>query len=177
MAGQSNFDDAVLQAEQQLGIEIPEDIAALLGDNLVAALDGGDSGETQVGARITTDVARAEHVLDAITEASGGALPLERRTVGKDLVVASTPQQADRLSADGTLGDKDAFTKALPDLEDADAAAWVDVKGLLGGLFGGGTGDGTSAVDEDLEPLQGVGFSVSSEDKGSATFRLRVVTN
>lgn len=176
MFGLSTFDDAVAQAEQFLGIELPEDIAVLLGDNVVAALDGGDSGEPQVGARISTDVTRAERVLDAITRASGGALPLERRTVGKDLVVASTPQQADRLSTDGTLGDKGSFTKALPDLEDADAAAWVDVRGLVG-LFGVGGGNDPGEVDDDLEPLEGVGLSVSSEGKGSATFRLRVVTS
>jgi hypothetical protein len=168
-----DLDAMVADAERQLGIDIPSDIGVLLGDNLVGALDGG-SDSFDVGARVSTDAARAEQVLDALTKASGGALPLVRERAGDDLVVASSQEQADRLAKDGTLGEKASFTKALPDLDGASFAAWVDVQGLLAGNVGGMTG---ADPDPNLEPLQGVGVSAVSGDNGSATFRLRVVTN
>lgn len=175
-AAAPSFDEMVGDAERELGIEIPGDIGALLGDNLVAAMDGTESGQLQVGARVSTDVARAERVLDAITRASGDVVPLVRRRVGDDLVVASTPKQADRLAAEGTLGDEPGFTRALPDLDDADLAVWVDVNAVVAAVFGGFSSDPAPA-DENLARIDGVGVTVTSGDKGSATFRLRLVTS
>ena len=174
-----SFDEMVREGERELGIELPEDLAALVGGNLVAALDGTDGDEIGVGARVSTDVARAERVLDAVTKASGGDLPLERRRVGDELVVASTPAQADRLASTGTLGEKPAFSRALPDLGGAHLAVWVDVQGLASAIFGGSgspeLGNGNS--DGNLAPIEGIGVTVISGAEGSATFRLRLVTN
>ena len=44
---------------EALGLTMPDDLATLLGDNLVVALDGGESGQLELGARITTDMAAA----------------------------------------------------------------------------------------------------------------------
>jgi hypothetical protein len=172
-----SFDEMLADAERELGIEVPEDVAALLGDNLVAALDGGDSQELQVGARLTTDVARAQRVLDALASAGGEDFTVARKRVGDDgLVVASTKAQAERLAATGTLGENSAFRAALPDLDDADLALWVDVKGVLAVVLGG-LGGSTGEPDDNLEPIDGIGVTVSSRDEGSGSFRFRLVAH
>ena len=152
--------------EDELGVSMPDDLATLLGSNLLVALDGGESDELQVGARITTDVAAANKVLDALESHGNGLLvpefALVRRTVGDDLVVAATKAQADRLAADGALSDDKTFRSALPDLDDAALALWVDPAGAEAAL---GLG---SEPDPDLEPLDGVGLTVSSISDGTA---------
>ena len=175
-----SFEEIVREGERALGIELPDDLAALFGDNLVAALDGTESGEIGVGARVSTDVVRAERVLDVVTKASGGNLPLVRRRVGEDLVVASTPAQADRLASVGTLGENTGFSRALPDLDDAHLAVWIDLGGLASAIFGGFGSESAGEMDEtdaNLAPIEGVGVTVVSGAEGSATFRLRLVTS
>jgi hypothetical protein len=161
--------------EDELGLTMPDDLATLLGSNLLIALDGGGSDELQVGARITTDAAAATKVLDALETQSDDWLAPEftlvRRTVGDDLVVADTKEQADRLASDGALGDDETFRSALPDLDDAALALWVDPAGVQT-AFGLGT-----EPDPDLEPLDGVGLTVSSISDGTASFRFRMVAH
>lgn len=172
-----SFDEMLADAERELGIEVPEDVAALLGENLVAALDGADSQTVQVGARLTTDVTRAQRVLDALQSAGGDDFTVARRRVGDDgLVVASTTAQAERLAAAGTLGEQAGFRAALPDLDDADLALWVDVKGVLAVVLGG-LGGSPDPPDENLEPIDGIGVTVSSRDEGSGSFRFRLVAH
>ena len=170
-----SFEDMLAEAERELGIEIPEDLAALLGDNLVAAMDGGASQGIQVGARVRTDVTRAQRVLAAIEKSGGSDFAVARRTVGdSELVMASTPRQAARLAEPGTLGERPGFAAALPDLDDADVAVWVDVNGVIAAFLGG---FGGGEPDENLEPIDGIGVTVSAREGSSGTFRIRLVTH
>lgn len=160
---------------EALGLTMPDDLATLLGSNLLVALDGGESGELQLGARITTDAAAAKKVLDTLEKQSGEWLAPDfsviRRTVGDDLVVAATKAQADRLATDGALGEDETFRSALPDLDDAALALWVDPVGAEA-AFGLG-----AEPDPDIAPLDGVGLTVSSLSDGAASFRLRLVAH
>ena len=160
---------------EELGVDMPGDLATLLGDNLLVAVDSAGSGVVQVGARITTDAVAAGRVLDKLERRTGGLVPPEltvvRRTVGDDLVVAGTRAQADRLAADGDLGDLPAFRSALPDLGTASLALWADPAGVLSAVGFGGE------EDPDLEPLDGVGLTVTSTSEGSASFRMRLVAH
>lgn len=174
MPSEESFDEMVAGAEQELGLELPDDLATLLGDNLVAALDAGSSDSVEVGARVSTDVARAERVLDALQAGDSGDWVLTHERVGDDLVFASTPKQASRLAEDGTLGEMASFRAALPDVGEADAAVWLDVKGLWTTIFAGFSGD---EMDENIEPIDGVGLTVTSRDQGNASLRLRLVAH
>ena len=176
--GSAAFDDLLAEAAAETGIRVPEDLAVVLGDNLVTALDAEttEDGELQLAARVTTaDVSRAEQVIRRLV-ADGPDLVL--RTGDGQYVVGSSEAHADRLLAgEGGLGELPAFRQALPDLADADVAVWVDPVGLIEALFGGwDTGDsGEEATDPDLEPLAGVGLTANSTDDGEGTFRFRIV--
>jgi hypothetical protein len=169
-------DKMVDRVRRSLGVRLPGDLSVLLGDNLVAALDAGGKGHPQVGARVTTDVAKAQDVLDKLERGGHGvagvAVPhVVRRVVGGDLVVASTAREAKRLARRGTLGDVPAFTRSLPDLAGADAALWVDPSGLASAVIG------ARATNANLEPIDGLGVTLSSGTKGAATYRLRLVAH
>ena len=176
--GGDTVDDLLAQAEQETGIELPEDLAVLLGDNLVTALDAEstDDGELQLGARVTTpDVGRAEQVIRRLV-ADGPDVVL--RTADGQYVVGSAEGHADRLMAgEGGLGELPAFQQALPDLADADVAVWADPAGLVEALFGGWgvSGPGEETTDPDLAPVAGVGLTASSRDDGEGSFRFRIV--
>ena len=147
----------------------------------MVALDGTKSDAIEVGARVSTDVAKAQAVLDKAEAAlrdTGGDFPVVRREAGGDLVIASTDRQAGKLAASGTLGQVPAFQRALPDLRDADVAVWVDPGGLVDSLFGG---DGVDSTDPNLEPIDGIGVTVSSGKgdgpEGTVTYRFRLVAH
>jgi hypothetical protein len=85
--------------------------------------------------------------------------------------VASSKAQADLLSKNGGLGDRDAVRKALPDVDGATVALWVDIRSLLDGFMG------ADGVDENLKPIAGLGVTAKVADNGTASFRLRLVTD
>ena len=176
-AGAMNGDGLVAQAEEELGIELPDDLAVLLGDNAVAALDGTttDGGELQVATRVTTaDVDRAEQLLRRLT-ADGPDVTV--RTADGRYTVGSTARYVDRLmSGEAGLGDRPEFRAALPDLAGAEVAVWVDPAGVIAALFGGWDTGGTSdEPDSGLEQVAGAGLTASSDDDGTGVFRFRIV--
>ncbi|HEX6921484.1 MAG TPA: hypothetical protein VF314_14785, partial [Actinomycetes bacterium] len=128
----------------------------------------------EVGARSTTDAARAGAVLDKMERAArqhGTYEPLLRRQTENGILVASTAAQADRLAGKGGLGQSKAFRRALPDVDEAGFAVWVDVRGLVRSFF-----PDEGSVDADIEPIAGIGMTAVSDGKGSATYRVRLVT-
>jgi hypothetical protein len=174
-AGDS-LDDAVRDAESQYGIHLPDDLKLLLGSNLLLALDGSglDDMSFNLGARVTTkDPKRADTLIGRLLGDSAGRLPsvdLVHRATGDGYVVASSAAQADRLTtAPGakTLGDLEAFRRALPDLDGARFALWADPQSLVSGLQG-------SVAD--LKPIAGVGLTATSDGSGNGSFRARLVT-
>ena len=172
---EGGFDEMIADAERELGIDLPDDLAVLLGSNLVGSLREGTlrDGEVEIGARVTTDGPRAMAVVDQLKKAAGGQgedLPIFSRLTDDGMIVASSAAQVDRLAAPGELGERDFIGKALPDLDGSTVALWVDIAGISSEFFG-------DDVDENLEPLEGVGMTVRMHEDGSADYRLRLVTN
>lgn len=171
-----DLDDLASTFEQEYGIRFPADLALLFGDNLVLALDGTKGDQIALGARITTDAAAATKVLDKVQTAvasQGADFPLVRRTVGKDLVIASSKAQAGRLAERGTLGDVSSFSKALPGLADADVAIWADPVAVVRSF-------GEDSTDKDLAAVAGIGVTMTSRaagEKGVAAYRFRLVAH
>jgi len=173
---EGGFDEMVADAERELGIELPDDVAVLLGSNFLASMYDDEKGSTamEVGARVTTDGARAAAVVDQISEAArrhGADYPIVRQQIDDGLIVATSQEQVDRLAQQGGLGARDAVKKALPDVGEATAALWVDLRSLMNGFMG------AEGVDENLEPLEGVGMTIQMHKDGSADYRLRLVTD
>ena len=174
-----SFDNAVGQAESQYGLRLPDDIKLLLGSNLLLALDrtGLDKANIQVGAHVTTaDPKRADALIGRLIRdlptAALGVPKVVHRVTGDGYVLASSAAQAGRLtqsSAGKRLGDLDAFRRAMPDVDRARFAVWVDVHGLLAPMLGGG------ADVPDLKPIAGFGITATSDGSGNGSFRARLV--
>ncbi|GGK86235.1 hypothetical protein Sme01_39630 [Sphaerisporangium melleum] len=176
--GSPSFSDIVAQARQSYGISLPEDLTTLLGRNLTVAVDeaGLDGQIPNVGAVLATDPAKAQQVLDKIEKAvagSGTGTPQVFRVPGDGrLVVASSQEYADRLAADGTLGESETFTTAIPDADTATAAFYLDLD-KLEKYYLSGLGEEGQA---NARPLRAVG--ASARRTGDLTsFSLRVLFN
>jgi len=167
------LDQSMQLLRSEFGVDLPADLATLLGSNLLAALDeGAGSGSVQGGVRVTTDVTAAQAVVDRLAAAArsqGADVPVVRRVAGSDLVLASTTAEAARLAQDGDLGSDADFRDALPDRADAQVALWADPAAIATSLFG------SAAADENLQHVKGVGVTMTSDAAGTGSFRFRLV--
>ena len=183
-AAGGNFDNLVDEAEQTLPVDLPSDLETLLGSNLLAALDssGFDEGRFEAGVRTTTDPARGRALVDRLAATLAELEPdLRAEATDDGYVVATGPAMAGRLtdSSGSRLGSSAAFRRALPDVDDARMAVWVDVKPLissLSGMFGGPAGP-DEPVDPNLEPIAGFGMTLSTDGDSGGSFRMRLVTD
>jgi hypothetical protein len=164
---------ALVDAEQRTGLQLPEDLQALLGQRAAIALGEPDgSGRPVLGLRAASDAAGLGPALDRLlsfTDASG--LPLERRDVPGGYVLATDRTQAEAMTRDGGLGDTDAFRDAVPDADSASVVAYLDVERLLATYGRAVDGDLAAA----LRPLRAVGLAVAATGDGTTT-TLRVTT-
>lgn len=183
-AAGGNFDDLVDDAQGELGVSLPADLETLLGSNLLAALDssGFDEGRFDAGVRTTTDPVRAAALITKLTAALASLEPdLKAEATHDGYVLATGPDMASRLSggAADPLGSSEAFRRALPDVEGARMAVWVDVKPLVSSMSGmfGGPAESDESVDPNLEPIAGFGMTLSTDGDNGGSFRMRLVTD
>ena len=186
-SGASQFDALVADWEARYGLKLPEDLATLLGEPTLFAFDG-DSFDAQLplfGMRAVTDAAAAEAVVQkllSVLEFEFGVdvaeLPVHWTAAGDSLYVTTDPSYTEALQQGGTVADP-AFETALPDLDDAQMALWIDVDALAGGLLGidGAAVDEADAERHVAEHIAGIGVTAGYEDSGNATFRVRVVAD
>lgn len=153
----------IAQAEQSLGIILPADLAALLGDRTTVALGGtGLIGLPEVALVTDGDAAPARRV----AAQTGGFLTV--RDGGGRVVLATTPGYADEVTGGG-LGDSPAFRAAVPQAATAEAAAYLDVAGFV--RFAGSSVPAENR--RDLDVLQAVGISATQRG-GDGSFVLRL---
>ncbi|MFG3441768.1 DUF3352 domain-containing protein [Nonomuraea sp. NPDC047897] len=174
----ADFKRAIDQARQQYGLELPGDLATMLGKNLTVAVDseGLDTQQVKGGVRIVTDPAKAQAVLDKVQRAmtaNGAAAPQIAKVAGDDtFTIATTQDYAQKLSEEGTLGDSETFQKAVADGADANFALFVDLdkveKLYLANLQG--------EEKANAQVLRAVGLS-GKQSAEEATFSLRVLFN
>lgn len=166
--------------EREFGLDLPGDLAVLLGDSFLLAVDGaGLAEEPRVGAKVRTDGARAEDVLRKVRDAAaqeGEQLPVVTRRNDDGLLIAGEESYLDVLERGEDLGAVPAFQQSLPDLASADVAAYVDIDRLAETLVPATEGADDRKVQEALRAVDAIGMTMSSDGKGEAHFRLRVVT-
>lgn len=171
--------DAMLtELEVQYGLKLPEDLATLLGEPTLFAFDLGtfQSEVPLVGMRAVTDPAAAEEVVRKVLSmlefefgVDVSSLPVHWETTRDSLYITSDPSYAQALQQGGVVADA-AFETALPDLDTAQVALWVDVDGIESGIP-------SDEIDPVASHIAGVGFTAGYQDSGDTTFRLRVVAD
>lgn len=152
------------QAEE-LGLDLPEDLTTVLGDEAAVAAWGDlEAPEVLVRTR-AADPAAARDVIADVLEATGSGQDADEVVrVLDDGVAAGTPGGLDAVDG-ATLSDRGEFTDAVPDAEGAAFVLWVSLQDALG----------LAGVDEpDAEPLEAVGVTVSGDDGADVRFRIRV---
>lgn len=163
------------EIEAQYGIALPDDLATLVGDDAVLAVDGEGllTGIPGIGLRSVTDpdagatlAAKIESALASLT----GGFGITARGTPDGMVVASTDDYAAELEAGaGALGSDPTYRSALPDAADASTLVWVDFSSVRG--FVALAAPEAGGV---LKPLEAFGATVSSDDGGSLV-RARLV--
>lgn len=156
--------DLEAQAEE-LGLDLPEDLTTVLGDEAaVAAWGDRDAPEVLVRTR-AGDPDAARDVIADVLEATGTGQDVDEVVrVLDDGLAAGTPAALDALDG-AVLGDREEFTAAVPDAEDAAFVLWVSVRDVL---------DAAEVDEPDAEALQAVGVTVSGDGGNDLRFRLRV---
>ena len=156
------------QGAAGLGLSLPDDLRALLGEETVLAA----FGESDFGVRSRTGDVDAAHAAAQAVAAlvSGGGDPSQvLRRLEDGIAVASSPRALEAIStSSGGLGDSEAFRRAVPDAADAGFLAYVDVARALE-LSGQDLGEHAT----DVAQLQSIGISGSGNER-SSTFRLRL---
>lgn len=167
--------DFVAEAEEETGLEIPDDVQTLLGDALTLSL-GGDAPDSPdslegpddlpLGLLIHGDADKITAVIEKIEEGLGTSLsdlPLNVETAdGK--VALSPSDYGDELLENGSLGSEDGFRSAIPDADRVEGAIYVDFESdwldLLVEVIADEEGSDTAReVEDNLAPLRSLGIS------------------
>jgi hypothetical protein len=167
-------DDLLAQANEQLGLDLPEDAETLLGTSLTLAVDAGFDPEaflssagpgevSGVGVKVFGDADDIDAVLDKLRSAAGGADEGVLDSDSSDGVVAIGPDAAYRkvLLEDGGLGDTDRFKRVVEHADDATGILYLDFDALDGWIA---DLSGDDELRDNLEPLSAFGVSAWQED-------------
>lgn len=126
----------VERSAREAGFELPGDLGALLGDSLaiavgpdvVDAVEAEDVQRLPVAYQVATGTERAEDVLDRLLGMGGVPDDTLVRDTGDGVLTVGLDQgYVQEVAAEGRLGEKEQFTKAVADAEDADGVVYVDI--------------------------------------------------
>ncbi len=175
------------EAEAQSGLELPEDIQALLGDGFSVAVDSSVDMDSMInsseppeelpaGIRIVGDPDEITAVIEKLRE-SAGSLGEEIVVEEGDGVVAVGIDEdyVATLAEDGALGDEERFEQALEDADTGTGGLFVDFDAgdWLTELAAQGSDE---RIEENVAPLDSLGISGSVEDD-TAHWVLRLTTD
>jgi len=180
--GPAAYPDMLNDAQQETGLQLPDDLRTILGDNLTVAVDStgltaenfafDDPSRYYFGARLTTDQAAIHDVVDRVNGAlaAQGMPPLTTEDSDDGLVVASNEDYAQMLAEGGDLASADGFDTAVPDASAASVAFYLDFDRLADAM----AEDDPNADELDtIEPMQALGASLTQVDGGQRlTMRL-----
>jgi hypothetical protein len=157
----------------QLGLNLPDDLRAILGTDLVVAAFG-DLDSPAFGARVVTEQPQetARKLGQALSSPSLEVPALFQDADGGYLV-ASDQDALDALASGGTLGDTDAFRAAVADPDTASVIGYVDLAAVVDGLVAKGGDTGAQAAK--FSAVRALGFSATGTDEGGR-FVLRITT-
>jgi hypothetical protein len=173
--GSEPFLDVTDEAKE-MGVTLPDDLVAVLGQEAAAGVVIGDEDgfDFSATARVRTeDADRALEVIELLGES-----PTEdfEAVPAPDGYVASTDPEhlADAANGDMSLGENEVFANAVPDADDASVVLFVDIPDVIRGLdaaFGGS--DESGEAEEEPIPWGAFGATATG-DAGNGEFKLRL---
>jgi hypothetical protein len=164
--GTAGLGRTLQRLEEETGLELPEDVAALVGSSTVLAVGGG-ADEPEVGlVSRTGDPERARGAAEKVLRKLDPGRSVTVRPTADGTVLASSAAYADRLTAAGTLGRAELVRAALPDLDAAQLAVYVDARRVA--EVGG------EPLPAEVSGLRAVGLTATGSGDVS-TVRVRVV--
>lgn len=164
------------------------DPVALLGDAVglavgpgldVEGLVAGTTTELPVALLTTGELAAAQDVAEGLGFGLAAFLGVEPVVAGEDgrVVLGLDEAWAEEVAAaDGSLGEDERFQRAVPDADDVDGLLFLDADALVDLVRGSMPEGEDDEVLDNLEPLQALGLSASTED-GTSRLVLRVTTD
>jgi hypothetical protein len=186
-ADSGSFDREVAAFERETGLQLPEDLATLLGDNVTVALDseglarstmesGPKPSDYNAGVRFSGDTEAIIDVVDRIRAAllrEEVPVQLSTQEVDGGVVVATNDEYAGSMTGQDLAG-TDAFQGAVGELDDTAGVFFLDIDSLatIVAEFETGSGGETSFADS-LEPMEAFGVNASAED-GYSEARMRL---
>jgi hypothetical protein len=171
-ASNGNLEELTEEFTEETGLTLPDDLKSLLGKNLAVAIDKDAGNGPKIAARMETDPAKAEPVVQKLTtllrSKAEANIPIETAKDDDSLVVATDQSYAEQVLKGGNLGGTENFKQALPDTKGAVTIGYVDFEaaGSLSKRF---------SSDKDLAALRSGGYVARSTGNGEAEFSLRVV--
>ncbi len=144
---------------QEAGLTLPDDLRALFGEEAVGAL----LGEEELGLRVRSDDPETSYDVLTRVAALAGLDASTLRKLDDGFAAGTSPEALEAMTGDGGLGESAAFRGAAPDADGAGYVVYVDIARLWE-VFG----DPTDEIAEDVEQLQSVGVTGSSDGRDSA---------
>lgn len=158
----------IVAAAEEAGLQLPDDLRSLLGEESVVAMFGMEEGAM----RIRSDDADASFgTAQTLVDYLGGGVELGQTDDG--YAVATSPDSLDMISAgDGGLGESGTFRKAVPGASRAGMLLYVDIARAIE-ISGTDPQEEFGEGADDVEQLEAFGLT-STGDNRNATVRMRL---
>jgi hypothetical protein len=153
---------ALQDFQDRTGLSLPGDLETLAGSRTIVAMG---SNTDNVGFESTSnDPDRAAQVASKLNETSDHPAVIRKTSDG--VLVASNQNWANALQQGGSLGQQDAFKRAVPDAAKANIVMYGDITKL--------TGSESERLPADARAFESFGLTVTADSQG-ATAHLRLV--
>jgi hypothetical protein len=181
-----DVDELVAQAEDELGVDLPDDAETLAGDSAVIALGSDfdpevffgsdvDVTELPIGVKIKGDPDAIQDVIDKIL--AGQDVPEEDQELfvsdsdGDFIAIGPNDDYREEILGDGDLGGSDTYEDVVRESGDAASIFYVNFDagdGWLEALF-----EDDEETQENVAPLEAAGLSAWADDGvGHAVLRI-----
>ena len=166
--------------ELDLGAVLGDAVALAVGPDLdVEGLVAGTTTQLPVALLTTGELAAAQDVAEGLGLGLAFFLGTEPTVAGEDgrVVLGLDEAWAEEVAGgDGSLDADDRFDRAVPEVDGVDGLLFLDADALVDLVRGSVPEGEDDEVLANLEPLEALGMSATTED-GTARFVLRVTTD
>lgn len=184
--GETTADEMMSELANSSGLDLPGDAETLAGESVALSLgadfdpeklvNSSDGSDVPIAAKVKGDPEAIDAVLDKVRGrlGPGAGTFLETTSDGDMIAIGPNPDYRSQIVGRGTLGDSSVFQDVVREAQRASAILFVNFDAGDGWLADLAGGDRT--IEENLEPLGGLGISAWQED-GAAHGVLRLTTN